>query len=978
MKREDGMVSRSQRALLLCFALLFVFASAVFGQGSAAALVGRVTDETGAALPGVSVTATNNATGLSRTVVTEADGTYRFASLPAGTYNVKTELSGFGGIETRDVILNVSRERELDVVLKQAAVQESITVTADAPLIATAPAIGTTVSQDELENLPLNGRQFANLGSLAPGTQLAYNADPTKPGQLTIALNGGIGRNVNFMVDGGDNTDDTIGGALQNFNLEAVQEFTIQTQAYKAEYGRSSGGVLTVVTKTGTNNFAGSLYGFYREDSLNSITESEELGGGEKSAYERKQYGGSLGGPIIRDRAHFFATYEETERPSSYVINTGGIYPEFDGTAVAIPFTDELITAKSTVNLSAAQFLQVRYGYQKNADKYGAGPLALPSSLGTLTNKYESYLLGHTWTLTGSKVNDFVYQWTKFDNAITADSDEPSLLFPGGVTVGQNGNTPQTTRQEKSQFKDDFSWSTTIGGRRHDFKTGAQWIHEPILGGSFTTGTAGQFTMQSNRADSPVTNINVNGGFAGFSTPVDQYSYYFQDDIFLNDRLTINAGLRYDLSTGFDLDQSTNPVLQVLSAQTTFNDTTYLDEFQGWDGQLENDTDNLAPRFGFTYDLRGDGKQIVRGGLGRYFDFPYTNATILFPSEAVLSNFVTVYSLTDPNGIRNPDGSFFQPGQTLPPGGSSEGPAPPGNVAHPSITNTPYSDQISLGYATEVTNWLGVNVDVTHIEYRDIPFRFRFNGFLDNNGNPITSRRFASAGITNNNRMWVGNGEADYDGLNLGFRAKVAGKVEMQGFYTLSRIEGNVLAGADEFRLTNGNHQPDRVGDVSTDFRNPHCDACFGPLDTDARHKLTVSTLYRAPFGVNVSGVLRYRSALPYSELNGIDVDGDRFINELGPGVPHVNSLRGESFSQVDLRLSKDFRFTSALGIEIIAEVFNLFNDINPAAFNGRRFTTDDDGNVIPNPLFQQPTTYAGDPLQGEQRLLQLGARFRF
>ncbi|HYI08284.1 MAG TPA: TonB-dependent receptor [Thermoanaerobaculia bacterium] len=938
-------------------------------------MTGRVVDETGGALPGVSVTATNNATGLNRTVVTEPDGSYRFPSLPAGTYTVLADLSGFGTVSTTDVVLNVARDRELEITLKQAAVKESITVTAEAPLIADAPAIGTTVSQDELENLPLNGRQFANLGSLAPGTQLAYNADPTKPGQLTIALNGGIGRNVNFTVDGGDNTDDTIGGALQNFNLEAVQEFTIQTQSYKAEYGRSSGGVLTVVTKTGTNEFAGSLYGFYRDDRLNSITESERLGGGEKAEYERKQYGGSIGGPIVRDRAHFFATYEETERPSSYIVNTGGIFPEFDGDAIPIPFTDKLITAKATANLSASQFLQVRYGYQKNADKYGAGQLTLPSALGTLTNEYESYLLGHTWTLGGSRVNDFVYQWTKFNNAITADSNEPALAFPSGVALGQNVNTPQTTNQEKSQFRDDFSFSTTLGGRRHDFKTGAQWIHEPILGGSFTTGTAGQFTMRDDDPNSPVIAINVNGGFAGFSTPVDQYSYYFQDDIHVNDRLTVNAGLRYDLWTGFDLDQSTNPVLQALSTQTQYNDSYYLEAFRGWDGQLENDTNNIAPRLGFSYDLRGDSRHMIRGGLGRYYDFPYTNATILFPGEAILSNFGTIYSLNDPNGIRNPDGTFFRPGQPLPPGGETPiGFTLPANVGHPSITNTPYSDQVSLGYSTEVTNWLGVNVDVTHIEYRDIPYRFRYNGFLDNNGSPITSRRFSSIGITNNNRMWIGDGEADYDGLNIGFRARMSGKLEMQGFYTLSKIEGNVLAGADEFRLTNANHQPDRAGDLSVNFRDPLCDQCFGPLDTDARHKVTISTLYRAPFGINVSGVLRYRSALPYSERDGRDLNGDGQFSDLVAGTENVNNLRGESFSQLDVRLSKDFRLYSSLGIELIAEMFNVFNEINPSAINGQRFTA----SGAPNPNFQQATAFAGDPLQGEQRLIQLGARFRF
>ena len=380
-------------------------------------------------------------------------------------------------------------------------------------------------------------------------------------------------------------------------------------------------------------------------------------------------------------------------------------------------------------------------------------------------------------------------------------------------------------------------------------------------------------------------------------------------------------------------------------------------------------------RSGFSYDLQGNSRHVIRGGLGRYYDFPYTNATILFPSEAVLSNFGTIYNLSDPNGIRNADGTFFQPGQPLPAGGATPIDRPlPANIGHPSITNTPYSDQISLGYATELTTWLGVNVDVSHIEYRDIPYRFRYNGFLDNNGNPITSRRFAALGIGNNNRMWIGDGEADYDGINFGARARVSERLEMQGFYTLSQVEGNVLAGADEFRLTNGNHQPDRVGDLSVDFRNPRCGDCFGPLDTDARHKLTFSTVYRAPFDINVSGVFRYRSGLPYSERDGRDLNGDRFLSDLAAGADGVNSLRGESFSQLDLRVSKDFRIASSFGVEVIAEVFNLFNETNPAVFNGQRFNADG----TPNALFRQPTAFAGDPLQGEQRLIQLGARVRF
>jgi Carboxypeptidase regulatory-like domain len=195
--------TRSSRALfvlLVSLGLILICSSALFAQAGNSSLGGRVSDESGAALPGVSVTATNDATGFNRTVVTATDGTYRFQSLPIGIYTVLADLSGFASVTTKNVELNVATDRTLNIVLKQAAVKEQITVTAESPLVATSPSVGTVVSQQELENLPLNGRQFANLGALAPGTTLSVNADPTKPDQLTIALNGGSGRNVNFQL----------------------------------------------------------------------------------------------------------------------------------------------------------------------------------------------------------------------------------------------------------------------------------------------------------------------------------------------------------------------------------------------------------------------------------------------------------------------------------------------------------------------------------------------------------------------------------------------------------------------------------------------------------------------------------------------------------------------------------------------------------------------------------------------------------
>jgi hypothetical protein len=945
-------------------------------QSSGGGLTGRVQDDKKAPLPGVTISATQKATGLNRVTTTTTDGTFHIGALPVGLYTVSAELAGFATVNVQEVKVDVATERALEVTMTPATVSESITVVDEAPLISNSAAIGTVVDQRELENLPLNGRQFANLATLAPGTQLSVNSDPTKPGQQTIALNGGSGRNVNFLVDGGDNTDDTIGGALQNFNLEAVQEFKIQTQQYKAEYGRTTGGVLSVVTKSGTNTLAGSAYGFFRDKSLNSETVAEQQAGSGKQAYRREQYGASVGGPIVQDKLHFFATWEKTDRNTSYLVNTQGAVPQFDGQSIPVPFTDELGTAKLSYDISAKQYLQVRYGYQKNSDKYGDTALATPSALGTVINDYKSLLVGHTWQVGSDALNEVLFQYTKFNNSITADSNDPTLFFPSGATSGQNQNTPQTTQQTKYQYKDDFSWSQTIGGHRHDFKVGLNYINEPVLEGDFTVGTTGQYTLATNDLNGPVSGITIFGGFSGQKTPIKQYNGYVQDDWYASDRLTVNLGLRYDLWTGYDLDQRSNPIWQALSTQTTYHES-YLRDFQGGKGGvLKNDKNNYGPRVGATYDLTGDGKHLLRGGWGIYYDFPYTNATILFPASAVQSTYGVVYAaspLPGDVGVRNPDGSLFHLGQALPPNQlKGNGVFAPNEIASPTLA-TPESTQTSLGYSWEVNNSLGFNFEAVDVHYRDLPYRVKINTFLDANGNPQDARRFPQF---NNFRLWLGNGQAKYDGANIGFHVRT-GNFQLQGFYTYSSTNGNVLAGADEFRLSDSGHQPDYSGgsrkDASVDPLNPLCSACFGPLDTDARHKLTFAGTYQAPLGFNVSGVFRYRSAQPYSVFLSNDTNHDGYTLDFPAGVSHVNSARGYSFSQFDLRIGKQFNFSSRASVEIVAEVFNLLNAKNPNAI-GNAYDP-----VTGALLGKTANAYAGsNPLQPEQRLAQLGLKVRF
>jgi hypothetical protein len=561
-------------------------------------------------------------------------------------------------------------------------------------------------------------------------------------------------------------------------------------------------------------------------------------------------------------------------------------------------------------------------------------------------------------------LNDFVFQDTHFKNIISADSEDPTLIYPSGVSVGQSSNTPQSTTQVKRQYKDDFAWSQSFGSMRHDFKVGANYIDEPVLGGDFSTGLTGQYLIAADKQGAPVKDITIFGGFFGDKTPVKQYNYYGQDDITVNKNLTINAGLRYDLWKGFDLDQRTNPIWQTLSTQTKYNDS-YLKDFQGGGGgKLKNDTNNWGPRIGFSYDLNADSKRIVRGGYGRYYDFPYTNATILFPSAAVQANYGVIYNNHDNNGIKNADGSFFQPGQpTLPPNQlTNPGVNTPNEVASPTLA-TPYSDQMSLGYSWQVNPWLGLNIDGSHVNYKDIPFRFRANPIDPTTG----KKRFPQFG---NFRVWYGKGSAKYNGVNIGGHARLGDRFELQGFYTLSHATGNVLAGADEFRITAAGYQGDlrSVRDQTVNPLDPLCSACFGPLNTDARHRVTLSGLYRAAFGIDVSGILRYHSATPYTDWAGTDLNADGYAFDLPAGVGHVNSIRGSTFSQLDMRVAKGFRFAGNYGVDLIGEVFNLLNSKNPVGINGNRSSAS----------YRQASHFAGDPGQGEQRLAQLGVRLTF
>src|SRR5207237_102458 len=328
---------------------------------------------------------------------------------------------------------------------KVAAVAETANVTGSTPLTEiTASSVGAIVDPKRIESLPLNGRQFANLAATVPGVGLGFHTDPTKSTQYSPQINGGNGRNLNYQIDGGDNNDDTVGGLLQLFPLEAIQEFNFVTQRFKAEYGRSNGGVMNVVTKSGTNTPSGSVFELFRDKSLNAQSESERLAAVEKQDYRRNQFGGSFGGPIEKDKSHFFFAIERTQQDTQQVVDTSGLFPDKNG-IFPVPYRENLLTGKATVNLNPAQYLSVRYGRNNNSQPYNAARNSTFENWGDSENKFNSINLNHNWVMGGAKLNEFIFQYADFGNNISSRSSDPNQTFPNGVSIGANAHTPHTT-----------------------------------------------------------------------------------------------------------------------------------------------------------------------------------------------------------------------------------------------------------------------------------------------------------------------------------------------------------------------------------------------------------------------------------------------------------------------------------------------------------------------------------------------------
>ena len=972
------------RAIRLTVAVLAVlcFTTLASAQQTTGTLIGKITDEQGGMIPGATVSATNPATGFNRTAVSDAEGIYRLNALPVGQYELTVELAGFAAIEQKGFVVNIGQTITLDFTLRLAAVAETITVNAAAPLIeSSVSSVGGVVDIGRIESIPLNGRQFANLAATLPGVGLGNHSDPTKSTQYSPQINGGNGRNVNYQIDGGDNNDDTVGGLLQQFPLEAIQEFNFVTSRAKAENGRSNGGVMNIVTKSGTNSLRGSFFTLFRDDSMNAKTTTEKNNGSEKQDYRRYQYGGSFGGPLKADKVHYFGAVERTQQDTFQIVNTRGLAPSEDGT-YATPYSETLLNIKVTANLTPMQYLAVRYGRNENAQPYGAASNRPPSNWGDSTNDFNSVNLNHNWVLGGTKLNEFIFQYADFLNDITARSTDPLQTFPNGVAIGQNINTPQSTEQKKWQFRNDFSWHVTgMGGVGHDFKTGVNFINEPTLHVEFSTlkGVA-QYTHLTDSVSGPISAVTLNDGDASANIPLKQYAFFIQDDWAVTDKLTVNVGLRYDLIKGYQFDQSRNPNFVKVQAAGRAGQLAGIKGMENFGQDPKDDTNNWQPRVGFAYDVRGNGKDVIRGGWGVYMDMAYTNANALFPAiDATGVGFGAVLSVDNQQGIRNPDGSLFQYGQPLTNIASQNQSNPNalplfGQFTDPRL-QMPYTRQASFGWSHELSPSTVFTADFVRADGRDLNVRPRINTRIIPNG-PRVLQFLNLLPNAIGTRPAISRGESKYTALITGVKRRMTNNIDFGITYTLAEARSQIGTAADELNAN-------LLQDSTLLYDDPRV---YGPTSrTDARHSGSFSMVWLVK-GFTVAPTYFYRSPLPVQTITGTDRNLNGENNDLpdrayqfkgiGQAAEDIgacetwNCSRGAWRTQMNLRVSRAFALgVGSARLEAIAEVFNLLNAKNP------NFTI---VNNQTSALFMQPDAYAGDFQQPEQRVGQVGFRFSF
>ena len=1094
--------------LLLCTASL-----CVWSQETTSSLNGTIFDSQGAAIPKAEVVITNPATGFTRTTFSGPSGGYALPFLTPGSYTMQVKASGFATVQQQGITLLVGQNITLNQTLKVGGATEVVEVTTETPLIETSRSeVVGSVSATEISTLPILDRNFAGLETLIPGVRQAEGFDPTKSRVGNISVNGGDGRQVDTNVDGGDNKDLVVGGLVQNYTMEGIQEFNVLTDHYSAEAGHSVAAIVNVITKSGSNTLHGSAFGQFQNSALNKndyFTLKTCAGNGisdshcPKALLHRYHFGGSVGGPVIKDKLFFFGAVEQKREPGSLTADaaafadlttfatltqglSGGPYA-FPVTTLPSAYIDDLATIKTDYIISGRQNAFMRYGRQKWTapnDQLGSPFTADGSQSNQDLNNFHDLTIGDTFTVSSNKVNSLNLHFSDMVNSIPASPlhsftyplvgggtvTNPNLAFADGSNVGINPNVPQQTLIRKYQFRDDFTW---IRGR-HNMKFGGSEIYFAKMGGFFfsslgytvsfwdnpaciaaldCTGGSGALYPQGLQTPGAVKEIILNGGSGSTAQPPwHSLGLYYQDDYKVTNRLTLNLGLRWDANLNFLRSQlgsslatsnkgiwDLRQVLANPAFPTSDPGAQRIAQIVGNASNLQRSSASLKefqPRFGFAWDVTGSGRHLVRGGYGIARDQIFQNITLWSIQQSQPTIYQAVF---DAAGSAAPGGGctdtgtgpvstcsfrFGIDGLPVPPPPTTDlafGATP--RLTNPKITD-PWSQQMSLGYAWQVSPDYALSIDYHHIlgthEERVLNMNPTIGSVCDPafGGNPANPRCvngtgtrlldfvFSTTGVPcvgdpvncpgdiggpgrfNKIYDYSTNNRSMYDGINIQLRKRMTKHFTFQasdviswsrswGGFPVASYGGSGLAVTPEQQF-----RPEE----------------FGRTNFDERNRFVLSGVFQLPGGIDLAPIFQAASARPYSFLAGTDLDGDGrvIVDRVCQGstiaAPVVtggctqlkpNTLTGKSYVDMDLNIVKTFHLGERAKIAINWEFYNLFNRAN--------FCNSYEESISAGATFNTPKSFCNgpsnaafggvsgfSPAAGKSLASQFGFRFSF
>jgi hypothetical protein len=887
----------------LCLFML-CSASAMQAQTPTATVSGIVKDSQGAVVLGANVLVTNIAQGATRASATNSDGAYSIPDLPPGEYRAEMTSNGFAAAQYAGIVLEAGHTFTLDATLTPANQVTTVNVTTANQSVDVAQSmLQGQITESTIANIPLNGRNFLELAYLIPGNRPAPTFDPTKTNTLEVSSAGGFGRGGNITVDGGDNNDEVVGGTLANFPEDSVQEFQIATGRFTAEVGRSGNSIVNIVTKTGSNSYHGSIFLFERNRNLQGLpaTFDRNL---PTPPFDREQYGGSVGGPLRKDRAWWFTSAEYRDQNAS--IQTG-MRDFTSGTilnsAAPAPLRDALWSTRVDTQLSEHNRLMGRYSFNRSTDTAEATPSQNTPAFTAAErqnslNRFHSLVADLNSVLSTTKVNDFSFHFDNFYNDIppfgqNAPTTDPAslgltneLIFPD-LADGENFNLPQITHLNRYQLRDALSWS--LG--KHTLKLGGEFQHYTASGeiNVFGTGTVILTTdfgfANLNGASGPPNDLDIPIAVAlKSSAPVspvpipfvfDSYvAGYAQDDWRATPRLTLNLGLRWEYDSNLTGNSSAHDPCPSLTTAPTQPCT--------WMANVINlkkvpDKKDFSPRVGFIFDPLGKRKTVIRGGYGIYYDriILEAGAEELVQNDRALT--VTQYagsSCSNPNIPAPPSLDLcFAPGSSFVPGTPTlanpfSGPHQTGGVGILAMgpdAHHPLSQQFSLGVQQQFgENWL-VSADGLHVfaDRQIISHLLRST----NSTSPYISCPGSNipctitdpmSGISDSIALLQSQGKSWYDGLIASVQHRPA-KLSRIGYqYNISYTLSKTFDFSDDDQLANNNS--DEQVDLVEGINNLRMEK--GYAVTDERHRLTLYGEAQLPWKFSLAPIYTFGSGV--------------------------------------------------------------------------------------------------------------------